>query len=220
MPPLNKETYKHSNATVIVLCVLYTLAYLLHGTVAGVEQVSRLKPGLWFSWQPFAVVCIAVAALFQMKESTDKLNAEQHSTAVFVARRAAHISAVTVWGRCVFAASLFVVDLTYLLIHSIYCFSLDCTADPTAQCCAEGTLYGVALVGVLVQVLISGVMLFACIRLPYLPSFYMWDPIDIVSDSTGTSIPQEQPSNGRESDVFQSLFGPQIRAIGTGLHQN
>lgn len=220
--PLNWETYRHSNATVVILCTLYTLAYLVHGTVAGVDAVSRLKPGLWFSWQPFAVLSIAVASHYQMREPLDKTVAESHSTAVFSARRAAHIAAVTVWARCAFALLLLVVDTVYLLLHAVYCFSLDCPADPLAQCCAEGTLYGVALVGVLFQVLASGMMLFVCARLPHLPSFYLFDPIDahIVPDRDA-GIPPKKASEARTptEDPFAPLLGPQIRALGTAHHQ-
>lgn len=209
--PTNKEVYGQTNMSVLLLCVLYSAAYVLHGTLAGLDQVSRLRPGLWFSWQPLIVILIAVAAKYEMKEPTDKENAPHHSTALFAARRSAQMSAATIWCRCMFALALLVTDLAYLFIHGIYCFSLNCSVEPTAQCCAEGSLYGVALIGVLAQVVISALLLFVCSRLPFLPSFYLTDPLDNGYTPAQVVQPTAQ-SNSRYRD--DPIFGTPIMAIG------
>lgn len=210
---MNKETYKQTNVAVSVLCAIYALAYVLHGTVAGLEAVSRLRPGLWFSWQMAALIAIALAGKYEMRECSDKTAATYHSTTVFAARRAAHISMVTIWVRSLLALLLFGIDLAYLLIHAVHCFSLDCTTDPTAQCCAEGTLYGVALVGVLIQAITALIMLWFCVRMPFLPSFYVWDPLDTAYE---TSVTPARASNGQIGVSVDSdpVFGTSFRALG------
>lgn len=220
--PVPKELYRQSNVTLMVLCLLYTACYVIHGTVSGMPEVSRLEPGLWFSWQPFVVVLIAVAAVFEMREPRDETAAKYHSTTIFSARRRASISAYTVWGRTFGALSLVAVDLTYLAIKGVHCLSLDCVATPAAQCCAEGTLFGVALAAVAVQVLLGVTILYLCVRLPLLPSFYLHDPLDADIDDDEKNGYTSSSDKARGSVMTSakasnsSLFDPDqmMRSIG------
>ncbi len=206
-----KELSAASNVTVIVLCILYAALYLLHGTTAGVPQVSELQPGIWFSWQFLCVLVIAVAAQYELHPHQHPDAPASHSAAPFVARRSALITAVTMWLRAFLALLLFGVDLAYLIVRAVPCFQLDCTASPAAQCCAEGTLYGLALVGVLGQAVLALLMLFILARVPWLPRYYVRDPIDIAGPDLHAA-PYVAASAADASLVH--LFGPSGRAVG------
>lgn len=218
--PVPKELYRQSNVTLMVLCLLYTACYVIHGTVAGMPEVSRLEPGLWFSWQPFVVVLIAIAAVFEMREPRDETAAKYHSTTIFSARRRASISAYTVWGRSFGALALVAVDITYLVIKGVHCLSLDCVATPAAQCCAEGTLFGVALAAVVMQILLGVTILYLCVRLPLLPSFYLYDPLDADIDDENNGCTSSDKARGSvmtsakasNSNIFDS--DQMMRSIG------
>ncbi len=181
VPMMEEDLIGMTTTTVYYLMLGYAFCYMLHGTIAGLKAVSDLHPGIWFSWQFFIGVCLVAAAKVEMlaPRTMDREYERTHSAAAFVTRRSGLMTLITTWVRILMAASLLVIDSTYLIIHMVKCFSLDCPTDPAAQCCAEGTLYAVALAGVFLQVVIALAILYQLLRLGCHPTLLIRDPVDI-----------------------------------------
>lgn len=187
--------------------------YVVHGTTAGVSQVSELRPGIWFSWQGLAVFLIGLASQYEMQPHSHPDAPSSHSMAQLSSRRSSFMAALIVWVRAVLALTLFATDLAYLILHAVKCFSLDCTVDHAAQCCAEGTLYGIALVGVLLQVFLAAIMLYILGRLPWIPRYYIRDPIDIAAVSMQPSPLVSTVPVASSVTTLHELFGPPAKAL-------